>query len=456
MSDLVAEVRAAVLTRRLFERGESIVVAVSGGLDSMVLLRLLDELALDSGWSLIVAHFNHGLRGREADRDEALVLDSAWRLGWPCVVGWADSALRTRQPGISIEMAARQARHRFFAEVAAQSGSSKVALGQHADDQIETVLLRLLRGAGGEGLAGIRWLGPSPANAGVQLVRPLLGQTRATLRQWAAHARVSWREDRTNACVDMSRNWLRIEIVPKLRRRVGRGLAATVARTAALVGAEADLVNDLAREWRGARRRAAFGTLHVAVQRRILVQQFIESGIDPEFELVEALRTQPGVSRMIGAGLTVRSDVRGHVEVERTAGARFRGERHSVRLDGDSGSVVFGGMTVAWRIVTRRGRERVARRPQRECFDADRVGSAIVLRHWQPGDRFCPIGQEAGAKLQDLFVNAGVPRAERHRRVIALTAAGELFWVEGLRMAERFKIRLETRRWLEWCWSREG
>ncbi|HOY60420.1 MAG TPA: tRNA lysidine(34) synthetase TilS, partial [Verrucomicrobiota bacterium] len=206
MTDLLAEVRTAILTRRLFERGERIVVAVSGGLDSMVLLQLLDELASDSGWSLIVAHFNHGLRGWEADRDEALVRDSAWRLGWPCAVGWADSALRKRQPGISIEMAARQARHRFLAEVAAQSGCSKVALGQHADDQIETVLLRLLRGAGGEGLAGIKWLGPSPANPMIQLVRPLLGQTRATLRQWAGHADVSWREDRTNACADMSRN----------------------------------------------------------------------------------------------------------------------------------------------------------------------------------------------------------------------------------------------------------
>ena len=456
MTDLLAEVRTAILTRRLFERGERIVVAVSGGLDSMVLLQLLDELASDSGWSLIVAHFNHGLRGWEADRDEALVRDSAWRLGWPCAVGWADSALRKRQPGISIEMAARQARHRFLAEVAAQSGCSKVALGQHADDQIETVLLRLLRGAGGEGLAGIKWLGPSPANPMIQLVRPLLGQTRATLRQWAGHADVSWREDRTNACADMSRNWLRIEIVPKLRRRVGRGLAATVARTAALVGAEADLVNDLARRWRGARRRAAFGALHMAVQRRILVQQLIESGIEPEFELVEALRTEPGVSRMIGPGLTVRSDVRRHVEVETTAGVRFCGERHSVRLDGDSGRVVFGGMTVAWRIVRRRGRERVARRAHRECFDADRVGSAIMLRHWQPGDRFCPIGQEAAVKLQDLFVNAGVPRAERHRRVIALTVGGELFWVEGLRMAESFRIRPETRRWLEWRWGREG
>ena len=149
VSDLVAEVRAAILTRRLVGRGERIVVAVSGGLDSMVLLRLLDELASDFGWSLIVAHLNHGLRGRDADRDEALVRDSACRLGWPCVVGWADRALRERPPGISIEMAARQARHRFLAEVAVQSGSSKVALGQHGDDQIETVLLRLVRGAGG-------------------------------------------------------------------------------------------------------------------------------------------------------------------------------------------------------------------------------------------------------------------------------------------------------------------
>jgi tRNA(Ile)-lysidine synthase len=454
MTELLDEVGKAIRDRCLLKRGERIVVAVSGGLDSVVLLRLLDELAPRQGWSLIVAHLNHGVRGRESDRDEAFVQATALRLGWPCVCGWVGRELRSRPRGVSLEMAAREARHRFLAEVAVQAGAPKIALAQHADDQIETVLLRLWRGASGEGLAGMRWLGPSPASADVQVVRPLLGQTRAALRLYARRATVAWREDQSNACEDITRNWLRREIIPRLRRRFGKGLAATVARTAELVGAEADLVSALARKWR-ASGRAPFEALHPALQRRVVTQQLIELGMEPGFELVEWLRAKTGVRRTIGPGRSLWRDAEGGVQVEQLgAVARFGRERCSVRLGGEAGRLAFGGLTVAWRIWVRAGRGHVRPSRRREHFDADRVGPAIALRHWQPGDRFCPIGLQVDAKLQDLFVNAQVPRDERHRRVIGVTAAGELFWVEGLRMAERFKITPQTQRWLEWEWSR--
>ncbi len=300
---LVEEVRAEIGRRHLLERGERVVVAVSGGLDSMVLLRVLDALAADFGWSLVVAHLNHGLRGAEADRDEALVRAVAGHLGWPCAVGWGDRSLRVRRRGVSLEMAARAARHRFLAESAAQCGARTIALGQHADDQFESVLMRLFRGAGGEGLAGMKWLGPSPVNAALTLVRPLLGQTRAALSAYAKESNLHWREDSTNACLDMTRNWLRREVIPKLRRRFGPGIVANVVRTAELVGAEAEAVAVLAQRWRNARRRAAFGTLHPGLQRRVLVQELIELGIEPAFSLVEALRTRPGTSRAVAPKL---------------------------------------------------------------------------------------------------------------------------------------------------------
>lgn len=451
---LVEEVRADIERRHLLERGERVVVAVSGGLDSMVLLRLLDGLAADFGWSLFVAHFNHSLRGAESDRDEALVRVVAGQLGWPCAVGWGDRSLRVRRRGESLEMAARAARHRFLAESAAQCGARNIALGQHADDQFESVLMRLFRGAGGEGLAGMKWVGPSPANAALTLVRPLLGQTRAALRAYAEESNLRWREDSTNACLDMTRNWLRREVIPRLRRRFGPGLIANVVRTAELVGAESEAVSVLAQTWRNARRRAAFGTLHPGLQRRVLVQELIELGIEPAFSLVEALRTQPGTSRAVAPTCSVWRDAHGRVRAADPRRTAFGQEQKSVSLSGDAGRIAFGGIAVAWRIRARRGRARVAQRPGRESFDADRVGSPIRLRCWQPGDRFTPIGRKTGGKLQDLFVNARVARDDRHRRVIAVTAGGELFWVEGLRMAQGYKITPQTRRWLEWTWSR--
>jgi tRNA(Ile)-lysidine synthetase-like protein len=195
--------------------------------------------------------------------------------------------------------------------------------------------------------------------------------------------------------------------------------------------------------------------LHPALQRRVLVQQLIESGVEPGFDLVEWLRARPGTPKTIGAGRSVRRDAEGRVQIGGIGGAaRFDAARRSARLEGRTGRIPFGGLTVAWQILVRRGRDGVVPRPQRESYDADSVGAAIMLRYWQPGDRFHPIGQEAAAKLQDLFVNAKVARDERHRRVVAVTASGEVFWVEGLRMAEHFKITPRTRRWLEWGWSR--
>jgi tRNA(Ile)-lysidine synthase len=119
-------------------------------------------------------------------------------------------------------------------------------------------------------------------------------------------------------------------------------------------------------------------------------------------------------------------------------------------LNGDAGEVVFGGRKILWK-VTKTFRL-PPRRPGRELFDADKVGRRVLLRHWQPGDRFQPIGMAHAVKLQDLFTNQRVSRAKRHELVVATTANNEVFWVEGLRMGERFKLTLDTKRCLKWRW----
>src|ERR1700691_3006868 len=149
-------------------------VAVSGGLDSMVLLHALDKLSLRHKWKISVAHFNHQLRGRASDADEKLVRKTAIALKLLIVAESADVKEFVRKSKLSIEMAARKLRHEFFARVARERKIQIVALAHHADDQVELFFLRLLRGAGGEGLAGMKWKSPSPADKTIALVRPLL------------------------------------------------------------------------------------------------------------------------------------------------------------------------------------------------------------------------------------------------------------------------------------------
>jgi len=183
--DLPEQIEEVIRGKRLFRDGQKILVAVSGGLDSMVLLALLQRLAGAHRWRLTVAHFNHQLRGKEADADERLVRDTANSLGLPLVAGSGAVKEHARRRGLSLEMAARELRHSFLATAAKNSGIASVALAHHADDQVETFFLRLLRGAGSRGLGGMDWLAPSPAKPAPPSKLAAPGRNwDSTARQW--------------------------------------------------------------------------------------------------------------------------------------------------------------------------------------------------------------------------------------------------------------------------------
>lgn len=454
VTDLPTRVLAAIREHDLLRPGETVLVAVSGGADSMVLLDVLRRLATGEAWTLHVAHFNHQLRGRASRADEALVRRTARGLGLPCRVGRGDVRALARQRGLSVEMAARELRHTFLARAAREAGAEKIALAHHADDQVETFFLRALRGSGSDGLAGMRWKAPSPADPTRQLIRPLLGEQRAALRTYARVAGVAFREDLSNRRADAVRNVLRRRVVPVLRR-LQPALAVTVPRLMSGLADEADYLLGLARQWL-ARRRPAFGRLHPALQRRVLQLQLRTLGVEPEFDLIERLRAAPNRPVTAPGGVGVRRTSSGEVQIEPPAAPAFAGGELRLELGAGAGAAEFAGVRFRWRVRPRQpGRPpRIPARPGREWLDADRVGASVVLRHWRPGDRFQPLGLPAPTKLQDLFTNAKVPRAERRRRIVAARADGLIFWVEGLRPGEAVRVMPATRRVLEWSWER--
>jgi tRNA(Ile)-lysidine synthetase-like protein len=236
-----------------------------------------------------------------------------------------------------------------------------------------------------------------------------------------------------------------------------------------ILGAEAEFVAATAQRWQARKSRRQLSLLPLAVQRQVVQGQLIQLGVEPAFDLVEHLRSKPGQAVMVSPNVVLLGDRQGRIS--RRPAPRARGEdqpakagrrrrdtasmvnRIALRLA--AGEVKLNGLHVQWR-RTRHRRSRMPRwRPGCEFFDADRVGAAVRLRSWRAGDRFQPSGFASPAKLQDLFTNLKVPRAQRHRRVIGETAAGEIFWVEGLRIAERFKLDKQTVRCLKWTWKRE-
>jgi tRNA(Ile)-lysidine synthase len=470
VTSLLRQVEENNQSRRLLRRGQATLVAVSGGLDSMSLLQILHALSARYRWKLTVAHFNHQLRGRSSDADEKLVRQTAAALKLPFIVGRANVREFARKSELSIEMAARKLRHEFFTRIARERKIPVAALAHHADDQVELFFLRVLRGAGGEGLAGMKWRSPSPADEKIMLVRPLLNVTKAELLEFARENKINFHEDATNARFDLPRNRVRNELLPLLRRRYQPSLTKTILRLMEIVGAEADVVGEIAWRWLketgrnglpGRLRKPkhsvpAFAGLPIAVQRRVLQSQLTELGVFVHFELVERLRRATGVFISVSPGLLVAREAAGRVSVRTQPIAGFKVNELTVNLAGRAGEADFANVRFRWHLQGAKKSRRLGKRSGRELFDAAKVGGHITLRHWRPGDRFQPIGLKSAAKLQDLFVNQKIPRARRHDLIVAEAAGGKIFWVEDLRIGEGFKLTPKTKRCLNWAWQRNS
>jgi tRNA(Ile)-lysidine synthase len=363
-------------------------------------------------------------------------------------------------------MAARKLRHEFFARAALEGKIKTITLAHHADDQVELFFLRLLRGAGGEGLAGMKWHSPSPANPKITLVRPLLDLSKDELRKFARENKIRFRDDATNFSSDFLRNRIRNELLPLLRKNYQPGLNKTILRLMEIIGAESAMVGKSAGDWLKQRKRD-FEHLPVAIQRRVLQLQLERLNVIVDFDLVEQLRETAGKFVSVGSGLSVSRGANGELKLREQQSAKFNASWIDVKLLGWGGWVNFDGVKFNWKkcfvgdevtSLKSKNQSLLTSAPTKlkmEFFDADKIGDKIILRHWRAGDRFQPIGLKSSAKLQDLFTNAKIPRERRRSLIMAAASDGEIFWVEGLRISENFKLLPETKRRLVWRWRRQ-
>lgn len=457
MNNLLEHVENNIRVRGLIHRGDRILVAVSGGMDSMTLLHSLSTLSHSLQFKLVVGHFNHQLRGRSSDGDERLVRKMATSLELPFYAGRGDVKSHANQSGVSIEMAARELRHNFLANAASEARCNAIATAHHADDQVELFFLRLLRGSGGDGVSGMKWKARSPFNPRLSIIRPLLGLDKTVLSDFAVQNSIAYREDASNRSADFLRNRVRLELLPLLRRRFHVSLDKSVARLMTITGAETELVSALAEKWLAAKsRKTPFANCHVALQRRIIQLQLLRLGVAPEFDLIESLRLGYGKTISISQNAWLVLNHEGIVSQTAAKNHVFNAQTSHVSLDETPKRKTFSGAMFTWKFVPY-GKQHRHKKPAPcvESFDADAVGSNIVLRHWKSGDRFQPIGMKSAVKLQDWFVNQKIPAARRREMILATTQHGEVFWVEGLRIGERFKLTETTVRRLNWRWRRQ-
>ena len=452
---LADRVAASVEGQALIPRGGRVVAAVSGGGDSVALLHLLAELAERSLLTLAgVAHVNHRLRRPASDEDERFCRNLARRFGVPCLVESVAVADVARSRRVSVERAGHQVRHAFYARAAAELSAGRVALGHTIDDQAETVLLRLIRGAGAAGLSGMR------PRAGI-LVRPLLAVGRAALRRYLADGGIPFREDASNADLRVPRNRVRHELLPHLRTYSPR-IVEALARQADIARADEawlsrranEAAADLVSQERGPVELDAAGlaALPPALARRVARSALARAASGRReigFDAIERVR------RMAAEGRPARADVPG-CRVERAAG-RLRlvprrgrdgsapppGFAYRLEIPGEV-SVPEANVRIQAEVVGP-GAEAIARGAAARASGETAVvalpaAAPLVVRSWRFGDRYRPLGLGGRSrKLQDLFVDRKVPRDERTRVPLVLDAAGRVVWVVGFGIGHDFR-----------------
>lgn len=270
-------------------KDKPVLVGVSGGCDSVVLFDLLQRAGFEQ---LIVAHMHHGLRGKEADRDERFVRELANAAEMKFVCARAKAAARAARDKESIEEAARKLRRAFFARAAKKHKAKTIFLAHHANDAAETMLFHLARGSGRRGLGSLREEAPLENSTAV-IVRPLIGFARKEIETYAHERKLSYREDKSNASRDFTRNRLRHDVMPLLAKAVGHDPVPSMARAAEIMASEEEWLNGLvAAEARAAQLDVrALQRMHVAQQRRLL-RAWLRShiGDETDFETVERAR----------------------------------------------------------------------------------------------------------------------------------------------------------------------
>ena len=424
-----------------------ILIGVSGGADSMALLHILAGLRTTYKWHLEVAHLHHGLRGKAADADARFVADQCDERKIPCHIGHARIRLQARSSNQSVEMLAREARHRFFRRLVRQGKFDRVALAHTQDDQAETVLLRLLRGAGLQGLGG---MSPDTQLSGLHVVRPLLTTSKAELMEWLRSNDLSWREDESNLSPEFQRNRVRTQILPLLKREFNPEIVAALNRTAAGLRLDAELVLDVAKsDLKSVVSAAAvdlnrWEKLSVARRRRVLLHWLQQHGVEPDFDMlikVEALCAKhSGTVRM--SLPNDRAVVRRYDQLTLQTGTPAPRIARPIKLP-RSGAVRANEwqVEVGAAIGFRKPRQQaVGKWPATAYLSARRVGRApLYLRTIQPGDRFAPLGMEGSRKIQDILTDLKVPR-DRRNEMPVLECRGELVWLPGYCVARGWAV----------------
>ncbi len=453
---MLEQFQAYINRYNLIAEGDRLILALSGGIDSMVLADLLLKSKVD----FVMAHCNFHLRGEESDGDEQFVREFAERNCLSLYVKHFKTETFAKEQGISIEMAARALRYAWFEELRQQLNYDKIAVAHHADDQAETFIINLLRGAGLNGLKGMK-----PQN-GV-IIRPLLWASREQIHQYALENQIQWREDHTNAESIYLRNKIRNQLLPtfdELHPGARQGLYKSLEHLAAEnelyrellkerlshIVEELDDVSVIARRDDEAIQTESSKSFRVSLDchaslamtqsEQLLFEWLRNYGFNTDqcHFIFEAMKTGIGNKYfssthqlVIGRNELLLSEIKSETneeiqikigEEEITSPVHLRFSKNEIAPD----------------FV-------IDKSPNVALLDADKIHFPLTLRHWQHGDRFHPLGMKGSKLLSDFFVDQKFTEIQKEQVLLLVSADGDIVWIVGYRIDDRYKVTNSTK-----------
>jgi tRNA(Ile)-lysidine synthase len=457
-------VRKTVADNHLLRGGDHVLAAVSGGPDSVALLRILEILAGEYSLKITVAHLNHGLRGEEADREEEFVRGLSREMRVAFISKRVDIRTRQRQAGKSLEEIGREERYRFLCRTAEEYGAAKIATGHHRDDLVETFFINLLRGAGLDGLKGI-----APIRDGY-LIRPLLYVGRGEILEFLQGEGLSYMTDSSNTDEVFLRNSIRSWLLPELTRRYNPRLSSGVARTAEIIRREDDYMQDVVRKlavlWginQDDREVAVplteFSRQHQAVQARII--KFLLEGMTDckngigyrHIESVlELCHKKDARSRTLDLPSRILIEKRAALLlIRKAAGQPPAGpvDRFEIKVEIPATiSLPEIERTIRTVMIDKPELADIQNHPETAFIDYDCIRGPLVIRNWRPGDRIDLLGLGGTKKLKKYFIDRKIPGSLRGT-IPLLVDSQSVVWIAGERIGDRVRITEKTKKVLK-------
>lgn len=448
------QVLKAIKEHDLIEKGDNILIGVSGGADSIALLYVLLEIKEEIDFNIFIAHVNHGVRGDEALEDERYVEYTAKKLGLPYFSKRVNMNEYARAKKISSEEAGRELRYGFFREILSKIGGGKIAVAHNKNDQAETLLLRFFRGTGIDGLKGMDYRNGD-------IIRPILGIERGEIEKYLRDKNIEFKIDRTNLEPVYNRNRIRLEVLPYIQEYYNQNIVDTLWRTSQLMSIDNGFLEEYSNKiyHKIVRSKDEYSIIldgkifrreHRSIQNRIIRNCILElngnlMGITMKhIEDIITLFLERGTGKSITLinNLVAKTSYDDFI-IERPNRKETKGSVHKIRINGST-YIDELGYEIKTEVNSIHNLVLDNSNRYKRYFDYDKINGNIYVRNRKDGDRFVPFGMEGCKKVKDYFIDEKIPKDERDKIPI-ITDDKNIIWIVGYRTSQLYRITENTK-----------